>query len=315
MTHVIVIFFLFWSNFPSQCLLFLAFCSAEMRIRQEVQMFDPLPSHLAYPDILGEFLRCFIVHSQSFDSTFVHMHGKCPLAGKKCIHCQIFCILSFFFVYFDFLSFTTEEYVAHSDPASASALTTLQASPASTAITNSADVYQTWYPPMRNALSLLSKLYGVVELPVFEHFARRSIDLCVAALKKGSEGVKRSRPGLHGDLFLVRHLLMLREQLTPFELRLTSTEKVLDFTSTSEALQFLLSNTRSILRFDQSNGLLTLARTGLPRMQDVTVDAKKELDLVLKSACMSLKSSAVKSLLGGMEAFLVKVITCSFFFA
>ena len=214
------------------------------------------------------------------------------------------------------LSTTTEEYVAHNDPASASALTTLQPSSASTAITNSADVYQTWYPPMRNALSLLSKLYGVVELPVFEHFARRSIDLCVAALKKGSEGVKRSRPGLHGDLFLVRHLLMLREQLTPFELRLTSTEKVLDFTSTTEALQFLLSNTRSILRFDQSNGLLTLARTGLPRMQDVTVDAKKELDLVLKSACMSLKSSAVKSLLGGMEAFLVKVNKyCFLYFA
>lgn len=31
-----------------------------MRIRQEVQMFDPLPSHLAYPDILGKFLRVVV---------------------------------------------------------------------------------------------------------------------------------------------------------------------------------------------------------------------------------------------------------------
>lgn len=30
--------------------------SAEMKIRQEVQMFEPLPSHLAYPDILEEYV-------------------------------------------------------------------------------------------------------------------------------------------------------------------------------------------------------------------------------------------------------------------
>ncbi len=38
-----------------------------------------------------------------------------------------------------------------------------------------ADVYETWYPPMRSTLSLLSKLYGVVEMAVFEDFARRAI--------------------------------------------------------------------------------------------------------------------------------------------
>jgi len=37
------------------------------------------------------------------------------------------------------------------------------------------DVYETWYPPMRHTLSLLSKLYGVVEMAVFEDFARRAV--------------------------------------------------------------------------------------------------------------------------------------------
>ena len=40
-----------------------------------------------------------------------------------------------------------------------------------------ADVYETWYPPMRSTLSLLSKLYGVVEMAVFEDFARRAIGI------------------------------------------------------------------------------------------------------------------------------------------
>lgn len=39
--------------------------SAEMKIRQEVQMFEPLPSHLAYPDILEEY----VAHSTGTSAT------------------------------------------------------------------------------------------------------------------------------------------------------------------------------------------------------------------------------------------------------
>jgi hypothetical protein len=60
-------------------------------------------------------------------------------------------------------------------------------------------------------------------------------------------------------------------------------------------------------RFDAENAFLQLARTGLPRMQEMQIDAKKELDNVLKSACFSLKHSAVKVLLGNIDAFLAKV--------
>jgi hypothetical protein len=45
-----------------------------------------------------------------------------------------------------------------------------------------ADAYTTWYPPMRYTLSLLSKFVGVVEMCVFEDFARRGVDLCVVSL-------------------------------------------------------------------------------------------------------------------------------------
>lgn len=34
----------------------LSYC-AEMRLRQDVQMFEPLPSQLAYPDILEKFIE------------------------------------------------------------------------------------------------------------------------------------------------------------------------------------------------------------------------------------------------------------------
>jgi len=215
----------------------LSYC-AEMQIRFSVQLFEPLPSQLAYPDIL-------------------------------------------------------EQYKETVGPGVES--------------TEGGDRYRTWYPPMRQTLSLLSQLYGVVESAVFEDFARRAVDLCVAALRRGADGVRRSRPGIHGDLFLVRHLLALREQLAPFELRLQGTHKLLDFSSTGEALACLAANARSVLRLDADNGLLQLARAGLPRMSETQLDAKKQLDVVLKAACLALKTAAVKSLLGAMDVFLAKV--------
>ena len=46
----------------------------------------------------------------------------------------------------------------------------------------------------------------------------------------------------------------------------------------------------------------------MPSMQETQIDAKRDLDQVLKTACLSLKSNAVKMLLGPLAAFLVKVV-------
>lgn len=169
------------------------------------------------------------------------------------------------------------------------------------------NVYQTWYPPLRSTLSLLSKLYGVVESKVFEDFARRSIAQCIISIKVGSDRVKRMRPALHGDLFLVRHLLVLREQLAPFELRLQGVERYLDFSPTGVALANFVSNSRTALRFDTSNAIFQFAQAGVPQLAETAVDAKKDLDTTLKAACISLKISSLKMLLGPVDAFMAKV--------
>lgn len=162
----------------------LSYC-AENQIRKEVHLFEPMHSHLNYPDLL-EQKEGLVAH-------------------------------------------TASDLTPDSDPDLGSG--GLPLPPESGGGKEVVDVYQTWYPPMRHTLSILSKLYGVVEMSVFEDFARRGVDACVAALKAGAEKVKRksgasSEGSLHGDLFLVRHLLILREQLVPFEIRLQSMGKV-----------------------------------------------------------------------------------------
>ena len=44
---------------------------------------------------------------------------------------------------------------------------------------------KSWYPPLRSTLSLLSKLYGVVDMNVFEDFARRCVRFCIQTLQRG----------------------------------------------------------------------------------------------------------------------------------
>lgn len=92
-------------------------------------------------------------------------------------------------------------------------------------LTGSGDISRTWYPPLRHTLSLLSLLFGVVDPAVFEDLARRGVAALIESLTRGAVGVRRWRDQLHGDLFLVRHLLILREQLLPFDISLQSIEK------------------------------------------------------------------------------------------
>ena len=169
------------------------------------------------------------------------------------------------------------------------------------------DVSKTWYPPLKNTLALLSKLYGVVEMSVFEDFARRGVLLCVNSLRAGADKVKRKGTHLHGDLFLVRHLLILREQLIPFEIRMHTMERKLDWSGTRVAMNNMLHNTKSMVQFNMNNAFLQLAWDGIPGLQEQEIDAKRDLDNVLKQACSSLKQNAVKMLLGPLDAFMAKV--------
>lgn len=176
-------------------------------------------------------------------------------------------------------------------------------------MTVSEDMSKTWYPPLRDTLGLLSKLYGVVEMAVFEDFARRCVVACVSTLKRASEEIKKASGDgqINGDLFLVRHLLVLREQLLPFEIRMQGTEKKLDFRPTLTAATKFVSNARSVLRMDVSNGLIQLAREGLPGLLENQRDAKRDLDAMLKASCLDLKQSSLKVLIAPLNSFIAKV--------
>ena len=69
-------------------------------------------------------------------------------------------------------------------------------------------VYESWFPPIRSILKVLSKIFRVVEPKVFEDIALTSVQACAKSLKEGSIYIEKKSGVLHSDLFLVKHLLV-----------------------------------------------------------------------------------------------------------
>lgn len=69
-------------------------------------------------------------------------------------------------------------------------------------------IYESWFPPIRSVLKVLSRIFRVVEPKVFEDIALSSVQSCCKSLKDGSMYIEKKSGVLHSDLFLVKHLLV-----------------------------------------------------------------------------------------------------------
>ncbi|CAO3632757.1 unnamed protein product [Cunninghamella echinulata] len=108
------------------------------------------------------------------------------------------------------------------------------------------DVSKGWYPTLQKTMWILSKLYRNVQTKVFEDLAQEAISLCIETLKKASETMETNESRLVSQLFLIKQLITLKEQLTPFEVNFVHAEKALDFSSVTDTLNSF-PTTRSLL--------------------------------------------------------------------
>ena len=145
--------------------------------------------------------------------------------------------------------------------------------------------YDTWYPTLQRTLMCLSKIYRCVESSIFESLGQDAVAACTASFVAAAKAIETRQSPLDGDLFIIKHLLILREQIAPFDIAFTSTEKFLDFSTTQEALTQLLSRTTSVFTLSVSNPLLTFMVRGIPAVREDKVDSKKDLEVELKQAC------------------------------
>jgi len=162
-----------------------------------------------------------------------------------------------------------------------------------------------WYPTLERTLSCLSKVFRVIEPIVFEQLAQEAVAACTATLLDAAKRIAKRATLDDAELFLIKHLLLLREQISPFHAALSSKDFRLDFASTSAAFAnfFARPNRSRMLQLDRSNALIDLVRQGIPTVSENEVNTKRDLDLELKKASEAYVDRVTRAALGPLREF------------
>ncbi|KAL4924305.1 Golgi transport complex subunit COG3 [Aspergillus undulatus] len=131
-----------------------------------------------------------------------------------------------------------------------------------------------WYPTLRKAVWLLSRIYRLVNSTVFDDLAHQIVHQTTASLHQASTIISSKSP-TDGQLFLMSHLLILKQQIVAFDIEYVAPEVSFDFSSLTSTFWELrerggLFNPRNLMRL-VGHGLL-------PRVVENMLDAKVELD-------------------------------------
>ncbi|XP_044962426.1 conserved oligomeric Golgi complex subunit 3 isoform X2 [Hordeum vulgare subsp. vulgare] len=173
-----------------------------------------------------------------------------------------------------------------------------------TNVSDNSDMYVTWYRPLDKTVSCLSKLYHCLESSVFTGLALEAVEVCSVSLQSASKVIAKRATRMDGQLFLIKHLLILREQIAPFEIEFSVTHKELDFSHLLDHLRRILRGQVSLFDWSRST---SLARTFSPRILENQIDARKELEKGLKSTCEEFIMSITKLVVDPMLSFVTKV--------
>ena len=191
------------------------------------------------------------------------------------------------------------------------------------------DLHGMWYPTVRRTLVCLSRLYRCLELEIFQGLSQEVLDACIDSLETASLQIADKKGARNGQLFMIKHLLILREQITPFQVQLSVLEHSLDFSMLKNAALSLIPLNLSNKLEPQQLANLTANMTGnapgrgnspyglgsvrsliegsTPQVKEHCRDSRREVDKKLKLSCENFISTSVKDLVGAMKELLEKV--------
>uniref|UniRef100_A0A3B5MPQ7 Conserved oligomeric Golgi complex subunit 3 n=1 Tax=Xiphophorus couchianus TaxID=32473 RepID=A0A3B5MPQ7_9TELE len=172
-----------------------------------------------------------------------------------------------------------------------------------------ADLHGMWYPTVRRTLVCLSKLYRCIDRAVFQGLSQEALSACIQSLLKASDIILKNKTQIDGQLFLIKHLLILREQIAPFHTDFAIKEISLDLKKTRDAA-FKILNPKAVPKFfrlNSHNAILEFLLEGTPEIKEHYIDSKKDVDRHLKFSCEQFIQQQTQIFVGNLEEFLTKV--------
>ncbi|XP_050680646.1 conserved oligomeric Golgi complex subunit 3 [Leptidea sinapis] len=245
---------------------------AHVHLRADVLHYKPAPGDLAYPDKL---LMMEQIALSLQEQSLKRCDSRNSLASEVS---------------------TTSQEVANIN---VEAQRRPQASPA--------DLHGMWYPGVRRTLAALSRLYRCLEKRVFQGLAQEAISLCVQSVSNAANQISATKTNIDGQLFEIKHLLIVREQIAPFQVDFVIKETSLDFSNMKNAAYGLIQKPRQIFSLNSNNALLEFLLEGTPMVREHLLDSRKEVDRQLKSCCEQFIKDATEILVGPIKEFIDKV--------
>ncbi|KAG8201548.1 hypothetical protein JTE90_011223 [Oedothorax gibbosus] len=169
-----------------------------------------------------------------------------------------------------------------------------------------ADLHGMWYPTVRRTLVCLSKLYRCLDKTIFQGLSQEVLTMCIQSLISASQTISKNKTLLDGQLFEIKHLLILREQIAPFQIDFAIKETALDFSQVKVAAYGLLQNRTHLLSLNSSNAILEFLLQGTPHVIEHLIDSKKAVDKQLKIVCEEFISHTTTFLISSLQDFLTK---------
>lgn len=135
---------------------------------------------------------------------------------------------------------------------------------------------QNCYPTLSKAVRLLSRIYRLVNSSVFDDLAHQIVHQTTVSLVHASTQIASKSSPADGQLFLLRHLLLLKSHIVAFDIEYVTPDVSFDFSGVASTFYELrerggLFNPRSWVKLFSTGGLL-------PRVVENMLDAKVELD-------------------------------------
>ncbi|QKX56757.1 uncharacterized protein TRUGW13939_03864 [Talaromyces rugulosus] len=136
-------------------------------------------------------------------------------------------------------------------------------------------MFQGWYPTLRKAIWLLSRIYRLVNSTVFDDLAHQIVHQTTESIHQASTQISSKSSATDAQLFLIKHLLILKQQIVAFDIEYVTPDVSFDFSGVTNTFWELrerggLFNPRNLMRL-VGGGLL-------PRVVENMLDAKVELD-------------------------------------
>merc|ERR1712228_329146 len=157
--------------------------------------------------------------------------------------------------------------------------------------------YSDWSPILEKTLSVLSKVYPVLNHSVFEFLAYEAVSCCVSSSVDMARKLAQKSSSIHGHLFLIKHLLILREQISPFDVDFSITETTLDFGHMTQYLGDLVSSSNKY-------SLVEVFQHTIPTVNKQQLNSKKSMESVLKKGCEAFIETQTNLLIGPLIALI-----------